>query len=226
MAPLTVIIPTLNEAETLPALLHRLAEAGPFVARVIVADGGSTDATAEIARRHGALVLSGPPGRGHQLRRGAAAAATAWLWLLHADSLLPDSWPQTLATTLATADPARAHYGRLRFASADPRARLFERLVALRCRLLALPYGDQSLLIRADLLSRIGGVPDLKLMEDVALARRLGRRRLAPMKLVIKTDASAYHRDGWFRRAARNLLRLARYLAGADPAALAVRYSR
>lgn len=223
---LTVVIPTLNEALHLPQLLSCLAEAGDMLAEIIVSDGGSTDATAQIARAAGACVIAGPPGRGGQLRRGIATAPTPWLLLLHADSTLPPGWADSLCQTLAAASGERAYYGKLRFASADPRARLLEHGVALRCALLRLPYGDQGLLIHHELLAAIGGMPDVPLMEDVILARRLGRRHLAPMNLTIATDASAYVRDGWLRRAAGNLWRLARFLAGGPAAALAASYKR
>lgn len=211
---LSVVIPTLNEAAHLPALLASLTRAPDLVAAVIISDGGSADATIPIARAAGALLVEGAAGRGGQFRRGIARAPTPWLFLLHADSSLKPDWPAAIRPQLN--NPRRAGYGRLRFASADPRARLLEAGVWLRCALFRLPYGDQGLLIHRDLLDAIGGIPDLPLMEDVALARRLGRERLAPMDLLVTTDASAYCRDGWLRRASRNLLRLARYYAG-DP---------
>lgn len=223
---LTVVIPVLNEAANLATLLPTLAGGGSLVAGVICSDGGSTDSSPAVARRHGADVIAGPPGRGGQLRRGAARAAAGWLWLLHADTGLPAGWPASMIAALAAADPSIAYYGRLRFASADPRARLIETCASLRCRLFRLPYGDQSLLIHSALLDHVGGVPDLALMEDVALARRLGRRRLAPLDLTVETDADAYRRDGWFTRPAANLLRLASFLAGRDAAALAESYRR
>ncbi len=213
---LSVVIPTLNEAAHLPALLASLTGAPDLLAAIIVSDGGSADATIPIALAAGAVLVEGAAGRGGQLRRGIAQAPTPWLLVLHADSALPPQWPAAVRPYLI--NPMRAHYGRLRFASTDPRARILEACVRLRCALFRLPYGDQGLLIHRDLLDAIEGMPDLPLMEDVALARRLGRRRLAPMDLVVTTDASAYCRDGWLRRAARNLWRLARYYAN-DPAA-------
>jgi rSAM/selenodomain-associated transferase 2 len=223
---LTVIIPTLREAAHLPELLARLTGAGDLIETVIVSDGGSTDATVNIARAGGARVIIGPPGRGGQLGRGIAAATSAWLLLLHADSILSSGWDDAVHSTLARANTNCAYYGKLSFASADPRARLLETGVALRCAMFRLPYGDQGLLIHRDLLHAIGGMPDAPLMEDVLLARRLGRTRLAPMNLTIITDATSYARDGWFRRAATNLWRLARFLAGSPAATLATTYRR
>ncbi|WP_297442378.1 TIGR04283 family arsenosugar biosynthesis glycosyltransferase [Acidocella sp.] len=222
---LAVIIPTLNAGGHLPGLLHDLEAGRAIIAEIIVSDGGSADDTANLARQAGAVSLSGPPGRGGQLRRGVAAAQAEWLWLLHADSRLPPDWPKAVAACCETVPANSAWYGKLRFNSHDPRARLLEGGVALRCALARLPYGDQGLLIHQALLDEIGGIPDLPLMEDVVLARRL-RARLRPMSLVITTSAAAYERDGWLRRAAVNFWRLARFLFGASAAKLAKGYRR
>lgn len=226
MGNVTVIIPTLDEKTNLRRLLACLAAARPLVRNIIVSDGGSVDGTQTIAREAGTVLIEGTAGRGLQLRRGVAAANSGWLWLLHADTVLVAGWDEALLAVLADADPARAYYGRLRFASADFRARLLERAIGLRCRLFGLPYGDQSLLIHSALLEAVGSVPDLPLMEDVALARRLGHGRLALMDLNIETDASAYRRDGWLRRPVQNLWRLLRFLAGSNATKLAAGYRR
>lgn len=223
---ITAVIPTLNEAAHLPSLLADLATAPELIAAIVISDGGSADRTVSIAAAAGAIVRVGDAGRGGQLHRGIAAAPTRWVLLLHADTSLPPGWAATIRQRVAAPDRMRAHYGRLRFASADPRARILEAGVRLRCALFRLPYGDQGLLIHRDLLDAIGGMPDLPLMEDVALARRLGRRRLAPMDLVVTTDAGAYDRDGWLRRAARNVWRLARYYAHDSAARQAADYHR
>ncbi|MGC9271877.1 nitrate/nitrite transporter NrtS [Acidiphilium sp.] len=223
---ITVVIPTLNEATHLPSLLADLATAPELIAAIVISDGGSSDQTVSIAAAAGAIIGFGDAGRGGQLRRGIAAAPTRWVLLLHADTSLPPGWAATILQRVTASDRMRAHYGRLRFASADPRARILEAGVRLRCALFRLPYGDQGLLIHRDLLDAIGGIPDLPLMEDVALARLLGRQRLAQMNLIVTTDASAYCRDGWFRRASRNLLRLARYYAGDQTVRQAADYHR
>lgn len=225
-AALSVVIPTLNEAAHLPALLRELMAARGLMISVIISDGGSTDDTLILAAKAGARIVAGAAGRGGQLRRGIAAAEAPWIFLLHADSVLPPGWDDTLRHCLNTPGETRAYYGKLHFASADPRARLLEFGVVLRCALLRLPYGDQGLLIHRDLLAAVGGMPDAPLMEDVILARRLGRKCLAPMNLTIRTDASAYIRDGWFLRAGANLWRLLCFIAGRSAARLAEDYRR
>jgi hypothetical protein len=99
--------------------------------------------------------------------------------------------------------------------------RLIESLVGFRCHVLALPYGDQGLLISRKLYRRLGGFRPLPLMEDVDLVRRIGRRRLRLLRSRAFTSAARYRRDGWVRRPARNLACLSLYYLGVPPAALA-----
>jgi rSAM/selenodomain-associated transferase 2 len=204
----SIIIPTLNAAAFLPATLAALGDGH----QVIVVDGGSTDATRELAAASGARVLTAPRGRGTQLAAGIAAAAHPWLLLLHADTRLSSGWHQAAHT-----DPARAGYFRFVLDSADPRARRLERLVAWRCRVLGLPYGDQGLLIHRDLLRAVGGMRALPLMEDVDLIRRVGRARLVALPADAVTSAARWQHDGYLRRSARNLLCLSLWFAGVPP---------
>ena len=225
-APLSVVIPTLNAAESLPLCFQALFE-GLFeglVHEVIVSDGGSTDATAAIAAELGAVVISGSAGRGGQLRRGTATARAPWLMVLHADTRLRPGWAQAVAAHM-TAHPRDAGYFWLRFDAEGVAPALVARWANLRSRLLGLPYGDQGLVLPRDLLARVGGYPDQPLMEDVALARAL-RGRLHPLGAVAVTSAERYVAEGWLRRGARNLWCLARYALGADPETLAWSYRR
>lgn len=208
-----MVIPTLNAAKTLPATLASL---GGAPAQVLVVDGGSTDETVAVAERLGALVLAAPRGRGAQLATGCAAATRAWLLLLHADSQMGAGWHAAVAAHIRTA-PDRAGYFRFTLDSDDPRARRLERLVAWRCRTLALPYGDQGLLIHRDLLRAAGGMRPLPLMEDVDLARRLGRHRLVALGADVLTSAEKWQREGWTRRSLRNVGCLTLYFAGVPP---------
>ena len=206
---LTVIIPALNAARSLPATLAGLGG----VPDIVVVDGGSGDDTAEIAARHGARVIAAPRGRGAQLAAGVAATQHAWLLLVHADTRFGGDWEAAVRNHIA-AFPDRAGYCRFALDCSDPRARRLERLVAWRCRVFALPYGDQGLLIRDDLLQQVGGIRPLPLMEDVDLVRRLGRGRLRALDAAAVTSAERWLRDGWRRRSARNLVCLSLWFAG------------
>jgi rSAM/selenodomain-associated transferase 2 len=206
---ISVVIPTLNAAATLGATLAAISP----VHEVVVADGGSTDSTAELARNAGARVIRAPKGRGPQLAAGIAAATGEWLLLLHADTRLTPDWHLEAATHMRD-NVDKAAYFRFVLDSADPMARRLERLVRWRCRMLALPYGDQGLLIHRDTLCRAGGMRPLPLMEDVDLIRRLGRRRLIGLTAAAVTSAGKWERDGWYRRSSRNLLCLSLWFAG------------
>jgi rSAM/selenodomain-associated transferase 2 len=218
---LSVVIPALNAATTLPSTLASLGEAP---GEVVVVDGGSTDATVAVATAHGALVVAAPRGRGGQIAAGVAAARGTWLLLLHADTRLAAGWAAAAQVFMAR-PPERAGYFRFALDSADPRARRLERLVAWRCLVFALPYGDQGLLIARPLLQAAGGIRPLPLMEDVDLVRRLGRHRLAGLAADAVTSAARWEREGWRRRSARNLGCLTLYFAGVPPRLIARLYT-
>jgi rSAM/selenodomain-associated transferase 2 len=207
---ISVVIPALNAAGTVPACLAALQVGAAVIREIIIVDGGSTDGTLSCAAD--AIVITAPAGRGGQMRAGIAAARGAFLVLLHADTVLGPEWPAAVAAS----DPQKAGYFRFRLDSPRRAARVIEWLVAWRCRWLGLPYGDQGLFISKSLLKQVGGMPELPLMEDVALARRL-RGRLVPLAADAVTSAARYDRDGFLRRPLRNLFCLVLYFAGAPP---------
>jgi rSAM/selenodomain-associated transferase 2 len=209
---ISVIIPTLNAQATLARTLVSLVPAAVagLVREVIVVDGGSSDRTGEIVDHAGANWVKTRPGRGHQLRCGAARARGAWLLFLHADTALSPGWEQEVSPFMGAVDrgalpPAAAAF---RFALDDEgaRPRLLEGLVALRCAALRVPYGDQGLLIPKGLYEAIGGYRPIALMEDVDLVRRLGRRRVVLLRTQAVTSAERFRREGYVRRTLRNLL--------------------
>jgi rSAM/selenodomain-associated transferase 2 len=220
--PLSVIIPTLNAADCLPAALAGLRA---HVAEIVVADGGSTDDTARIAEKAGALVIGAPRGRGNQLAAGAAASRGAWLLFLHADCRLESGWESAVRAFIAAPGAAgRAGYFSFALDDASRAARRLERIVRWRCNRLMLPYGDQGLLMARSLYDEIGGFAAIPLMEDVDLVRRLGRRRLAPIPVPLYSSARRYVEDGYLRRPLRNLLCLSLYFAGVEPRHIARLY--
>ena len=225
-APLSVVIPTLNAASDLPPTAEALLEgvSSGLVRELVISDGGSTDETRAVARELGARWIEGPPGRGGQMRRGTEAAVGDWLLLLHADTHPAPDWAKA-AHDHMTAQPDKAAWFPLRFRAGGFAPRFVAGGANLRSRYLGLPYGDQGLLISRALLNAVGGVPDLPLMEDVALARAL-RGRLRPLGVHVTTSAQRYQTDGWVNRVTRNLGTLARYSLGADPARLKSRYEK
>jgi rSAM/selenodomain-associated transferase 2 len=214
---ISAVIPVLDAAAELPATLAALI-ASALMHEIIVVDGGSADDSAAIARAAGARVVAAKRGRGSQLAAGAAAAKSDWLLFIHADCRPLPGWEKTVhAFISAEGAEKRAGYFALVLDDALPAARRLERLVAWRCRALALPYGDQGLLIYRSLYDAIGGFAAMPLMEDVDLARRLGRARLKPIGVTMLASARRYRRDGYWRRPLRNFLCLALYFAGVQP---------
>jgi rSAM/selenodomain-associated transferase 2 len=215
---ISVVIPTFNSEGSLPATLASLVSAAVegLVREVIIVDGGSRDGTATIADQTGARLIAGERGRGKQLAAGADAARFPWLLFLHADTALEPGWERQVVQFVMRIDSGegRQAAAAFRFALNDQglRPRLLERLVAMRCTVLALPYGDQGLLLPKRLYQALGGYRPLPLMEDVDLVRRLGRRRIFLLRARALTSAERFKRDGYLRRSGRNLLCLTLYL--------------
>jgi rSAM/selenodomain-associated transferase 2 len=219
---LSVVIPSLNAGAKLSAALAALEPARGLIRDIVVADGGSSDDTQALAERAGARVIAAPRGRGVQLRAGAEAAKGDWLLFLHADTVLEPGWERDAARVMEAGESKAAFF---RFALDDvaPAARRLEAIVAWRVRLLALPYGDQGLLISRVLYDAIGGYAPLPLMEDVDIVRRLRARRLVALNARAITSAARY-RKGYWRRSLRNAGILTLYFLGVSPACLARLY--
>jgi rSAM/selenodomain-associated transferase 2 len=223
---LSVMIPCLNESARLPLLLADLRRS-ELALEILLADGGSSDATAQIAGLVGAhLIGVHPAGRGRQLRAAAARARGDWLLFLHADSRLPQQWSAWLTTLLqgSSAD-ASAWYFDLRISPSTPARRLLERAVGLRSRWLQRPYGDQGLLLHRGLYERCGGFAELPLMEDLELVERLSRiAELRRIGLPLTTDGRRWQQDGVLRRSWRNARLRRRWRQGESAAQLAKAY--
>ncbi len=217
-ATLDIVIPTLNAGRTLGRTLAALPDPPGIPISTTICDGGSGDDTVAIAEAAGAHVVTAPPGRGGQLGAGAAAGDAPWLLFLHADTRLGPGAREIIARFVSSdTNDHRAGYFRLRFDTADPRARRVERLAAWRCRTFGLPYGDQGLLIARPHYEHLGGFRALPLMEDVDLVRRIGQRNLVALDADALTSAARYQRDGWLARPLRNLSCLTLYFAGVSP---------
>jgi rSAM/selenodomain-associated transferase 2 len=224
---ISVIIPTLNAAAHLPRTLGALVAGmtGGIVKEVIVVDGGSEDETAAIADAAGCTVIDAEGGRAKRLRAGAAASKGKWLLFLHADTMLSQGWFEEAEAFFASPQSRRkAAVYKLAFDVRSPAARRVVFWARLRARVMKLPYGDQGLLISRLFYDGIGGYPDIPSMEDVEIMRRIGPQHLVLFDTEAVTSADKYRRDGWDKRAWRNLGLMARYLMGADPVELAKAY--
>ncbi len=220
---LDVVVPTLNAAATLAATLACL----PSGVAVTVSDGGSTDATLDIAGAAGCRIVTGPRGRGRQLTAGAQAATRPWRLFLHADTTVSLHGWTAIARHMARPDgPGLA--ASLRLSIVDPawQARVIERSVAWRARRFGLAYGDQGLLIHRQLYDSIGGYPGWPLMEDVEIMRRLGPARHVVLDGAALTSAERWRRRGWIRQTALNLTCVGLYRLGVPVERIARLYER
>ena len=228
MAGLSVVIPALNEAGTLPLLLADLGT-WPGNLEILVVDGGSGDATAAVSRNGGARLLRSPAsGRGQQLRWGAAQADGPWLLVLHADSRLPTGWVDAVTAVLERPDAeTQAWYFDFKVSGTRPMLRLLEQAVAWRSRWRQRPYGDQGLLIHRSLYTAVGGYRPIPLMEDLDLVQRLAARsRLRRIGHPLITSGRRWQRQGVLRLAWRNALLRRRWARGESADGLARDYTR
>lgn len=220
-----LLIPALNEAETLRRNLPAALAAGDLV---VVSDGGSRDDTVAVARGLGAHVVEGSAGRGLQLNRAAEAARVLApeidvLLFLHADTVLPDGGVD--AVREAVARGARHGAFLLRFDSPLRRLKLGAALINLRTRLTRTPLGDQAQWVVRPLFDAVGGFRAWPILEDLDLARRL--RRHAPIRLLparVTTSGRRFETRGTARTIAVNWLIWTLYLAGVSPHRLARLY--
>ncbi len=212
---ISVVIPTFNAQKDLGPTLAALVPAAirGLVSEVIVSDGGSTDETAVIAEAAGAVLLQGTGGRGPQLQAGAAAAKSPWLLFLHADTRLDHGWESAVEKHIHETEqggrPQSAAAFRFALDDHGIMPRILEGLVAFRCAIFKMPYGDQGLIISRKLYDEIGGFRPIPLMEDVDFIRRLGRRRITFLEPRAVTSSVRYRREGYVRRMARNVYCLA-----------------
>jgi len=202
---ISVIVPALNEAR----------------AEVIVVDGGSSDETAAKAESLGARVVKGSPPRSAQQNLGAKTASGGAYLFLHADTLLPKGWDRMVRETLAGPGVAGGAF-ELGIDSDAGSLRPIERLANYRSRSMGLPFGDQALFMRAEVFGRAGGFPEIELMEDYEMARRLGRRgrlRIVPSKVL--TSPRRWETLGVLRNTLINQAIIVSYRLGVSPVRLA-----
>ncbi len=216
---LSVVIPALNEEVALPATLTSVRQQNPL--EIIVVDGGSADATREIAAPLADRVLTSAPGRSAQMNLGAAQATGDALLFLHADCTLEagalDEARRLLQHPRVAAGCFRMHVPR-----PHPLYRSIAACASARVRLFGIVYGDQGLFLRRETFERAGGFPPLGLMEDVFLSlklRRLGRIVVARRR--ISVSPRRWQQSGIIRQTLRNWALTAAAAAGVHPDRLA-----
>ncbi len=219
---LSVIVPVLNEAGTVAALLENLAPLRARGVEIIVADGGSHDGTGEAARVQGDRVVVAPRGRASQMNAGAQAATGDALLFLHADTRLPRD-----ADTLVLGALNRSVWGRFDVAieGASGFLPIIAQMMNARSRLTGIATGDQAIFVTREAFWRVGGFRDILLMEDIVLSRDLKRLgRPACLCERVTTSGRRWDRHG----ALRTILLMWRlrlvFFLGADPHRLAAAY--
>ena len=220
-AALSLVIPVFNDAEVLRSLLDDLKRFRPDL-EVIVVDGGSDDNVEDaITTQH---LVRTQLGRGQQLRFGAEIAKSPWIWMLHADSRVTPSMIQELDSVLH-----RPGWGcfQIQLSGRQVLFRLVESLMNIRSRISGICTGDMGIFVHRSLLDAIGGVPNIPLMEDIELSKRLRRlSRPIMLKTMIQSSSRTWERHGTWRTIIRMWIFRLRYFFGANPDTLSDEYRR
>ena len=223
-APITFIVPVLNEARRIQQTLERLTPAVERGAEVIVVDGGSEDGTERRVQALGLSCVRARRGRAHQMNAGARAARGRWLAFLHADTVAAPPVLHRLMHIAVTETPGWGRFD-VRIDDDATLFRIIEFSMNLRSRLTSVTTGDQLMFVHRELFERVKGFPPIALMEDVALSTSL-RRHCAPLccREQVVTSARRWQRGGPLRTMALMWWLRARYALGADPEVLARAY--
>jgi rSAM/selenodomain-associated transferase 2 len=223
---LSIVVPALDEAANLERLLPDLL-ARCSHAEVIVVDGGSADATAEVVGRFpGVRFIASARGRARQMNAGARVARGDALLFLHADTVLPDGAMAAIAQALADPSVVGGRFD-VRFTSSRWPFRVIAALMNRRSRWSGISTGDQGIFVTRTAFEALGGYPDIPLMEDIELTRRLKRLgRLASLGLRVTTSSRKWERDGIVRTVLLMWLLRALYFCGVSPVRLCGWYYR
>lgn len=221
MRPRTsVVIPSLNEADTVARAVQSARASGAH--EVIVADGGSTDATVALARGSGATVVRAPRGRAEQMNAGADLASGEVLLFLHADTVLPRDACALVVDALGDPRVIGGAFGYSAGDGTDLLDRFISTVGQFRYTVFRLPYGDQAIFVRRTVFEDLGGFPELPVMEDYEFALRLKRLGLvARVPAAIRTSTRGWREHGLLARTARDMATIAGYRLGIDPERLA-----
>ena len=221
---LSVIIPALNEAASITTAVERAWQIGAY--EVIVVDGGSQDGTQELARAAGADVVTTSQGRGIQQNYGARQATGDVLLFQHADNWLEPVAGQQIGAALQNAEVAGGAF-RQCIEAEGAKYRLLEWANAQRVLRLRMAYGDQGIFLRRHLFEKVGGFPDVPLMEDVLLMRKLRKRaRLVLLPGPLHVSARRWQQHGVFRQTLHNWSLLAAHRLGVSEERLSRRYEK
>ncbi len=223
MARISVVIPCLNEAAICVPRLTALQPLRRDGHELILVDGGSEDDTKFLAQSLVDRMLCGEPGRASQMNLGAESATGDVLWFLHLDTALPDEASRQVLQQ-AFDGPGWGRFD-VRLSGGRSAFRVIERMMNLRSRLTGMVTGDQGMFVRRELFERVGGFPQIALMEDLAISKRLKRlARPACLRSRVVTSSRRWERNGLWRTVALMWFLRSAYRLGADPDWLARQY--
>jgi rSAM/selenodomain-associated transferase 2 len=212
---ISVIIPVFNEERSIAVTLQSVVQLAPF--EVFLVDGGSTDRTAEICQRFGVKLLASCRGRAQQMNYGARHASGDVLLFLHADTRLPDSAFRDIATALSDSRYLGGRFD-VEIEGEHWMLKVIGAMINYRSRLTKVGTGDQAIFVRRSVFERIGGYPDIPLMEDIALCRTLRRMgEIACLKSRVVTSARRWEMDGVWRTIVKMWTLKLLYFAGVSP---------
>lgn len=215
---LSVIIPVLNEEYTIAGAVEGLARIEP--SEVIVVDGGSADRTPQIVRDGPARLVVSARGRATQMNEGARHAGGDVLLFLHADTILPATARRDVEGCMTDPGCVGGRFD-IRLDSGRPLLRVVSRMISLRSRLTRVATGDQAIFARRSVFERLGGFPEIPLMEDVAFSRALKKEgRIACLRSQVVSSARRWEQNGPVRTILLMWALKLLYLAGVPPATL------
>jgi rSAM/selenodomain-associated transferase 2/rSAM/selenodomain-associated transferase 1 len=221
---LSVIIPAINEAENVADTISALR--GVPGVEIIVVDGGSTDGTPDLGKDYGALVLRTEPGRARQMNSGAECARGEILLFLHADTWLPPGFDAAIRAALDEPGAVAGAF-ELHIDAPGRSLRLIDRAANWRSRRLGMPYGDQGIFMPARVFRDAGGFPDLPIMEDYEMMRRLRKKgRIVIPRFHSLASPRRWLRVGPWKNTLINQVVIFGYHLGVDPSRLAALYCK
>ena len=221
---ISIIIPVLNEAETITTTLSTMINEER--AEIIVVDGGSNDGTPDLASSFGVKVLTTAPSKARQMNAGAKTANGEILLFLHADTLLPEHFAESIISAVYD-NGAVAGAFQLGIDSDAKGLRFIERVANWRSRYLQAPYGDQGIFVTKSLFHEIGGYPDMTIMEDYEFIRRLRQKgEIVTLNQSVKTSPRRWLRFGILKTWLINQIIIVAYHLGVSPQRLSYWYRR
>ncbi|MHC5768255.1 MAG: TIGR04283 family arsenosugar biosynthesis glycosyltransferase [Nostoc sp.] len=223
-AKISIIIPAINEAGNIQKAIATTQ--GSINIEVIVVDGGSSDDTVAIAQSLNVKVISSSPGRAVQMNAGAVAASGDILLFLHADTRLPTGFDEMIRTALQQPGTVAGAF-KLRIDASLLSLRWVEWGVNVRSHFYQMPYGDQAIFLTKEVFQQIGGFPELPIMEDFELMRRLkGIGHIVIISTPVVTSARRWLQKGVLKTTLLNQIVIIAYLLAVSPERICSWYRR